>query len=71
MRRIKGVRKDFHKLVMKATQDYYGYTTNKNVMEYIEGKKVNLTEEEKSDVWKIRNNIGDKIYTENLLLKCV
>ena len=68
MKRIKGVRKTTHKLLVKATQDYYLKGTNHNVIKYLEGDNINLSEEEKSDAWAIKTNLEDKIYIDNLLL---
>jgi hypothetical protein len=68
MKRIKGIRKTIHKLAMKAVADYYGGLTNQNVLRSVEGDRVELTNEEKSDVWAIKTNMLDKTYTDNLLL---
>ena len=66
-KRIKGVRREFHKLAMKAVQDYYFHGTNLNVLKAVEGENVNLTDEEKSDVWAIKQNLSDKTYCNSLL----
>ena len=52
---------------MKAVADYYGGHTNQNVLRSIEGDNVSLTEEEKSDLWAIKVNMGDKTYCDSLL----
>lgn len=70
MKRVKGVRKTIHKLLVKATSDYYGNETNKNVMQYICGENIELSETEKADARKIKNNLLDSIYTKNLLSEC-
>ena len=67
MKRIKGVTRKFHKLAMKATSDYYFNGTNLNVLKAVESEKVSLTDEEKSDVWAIKTNLGDEIYTNSLI----
>lgn len=67
MKRVKGVKKKFHKLAMKAVADYYGYGTNLNVLKAIEGERVELTGEEKSDVFAIRANLADKVYCESFI----
>ena len=66
MKRISGVRKTIHNLIMKAVKDYYFNSVNHNVAKYLMGNKINLSEEEKSDAWAIKTNLEDKIYTDNL-----
>lgn len=62
MKRIKGVLRKFYKLAMKVVADYYFKGTNLNVLRAIEGERVALTDEEKSDVWAIRQNMEDSVY---------
>ena len=69
MKRIKGVRKATHKLIILAVKDYYT-EHNWNVVKYINGEKIEITETEKADARKIKNNLLDNIYTENLLSEC-
>lgn len=69
MKRIKGVRKNTHKLIIKAVADYYFNGTNLKVSKYLEGEKIILTDEEKSDVWAIRVNLEDELYRSNLILQ--
>lgn len=66
MKRIKGVRKATHKLVMKAVSDYYFFETNHNVAKYLFGEKVELDDQEKHDVFCIRANLEDIVYVQNL-----
>ena len=65
MKRIKGITRKFHKLAMKVVLDYYFTGTNLNVLKALEGEKVNLSDEEKSDLWAIKENMGDKVYVDS------
>jgi hypothetical protein len=65
VKRIKGVRKTTHRLAMKVVADYYGGSTNQKVLRSIEGERVDLNEEEKSDAWAIKQNMTDKTYTDS------
>lgn len=69
MKRIKGVRKTTHKLILSATKDYYGQYDKsiKRVASYLCGEKIDLSLEELSDTRKIRNNLLDEIYCKNLI----
>ena len=66
MKRVKGARRKFHKLAMKVVLDYYFNSTNLNVLKALEGEKVELNDEEKSDLWAIRQNIEDLTYRQSL-----
>lgn len=66
MKRIKGYNKIKHKLVIKAVEDYFNDKANINIVHFIEGDKVNLTDEEKSDAWAIQQNLLDKEYVADL-----
>ena len=66
MKRISGVRKTTHKLLLKATRDYFNGQFNPNIIKHIVGEKVMLTEEEKSDAWAIKTNIEDLVYRNSL-----
>jgi hypothetical protein len=66
MKRIKGVRKTTHKLIMKATQDYYMRDTNLNVAKYLFGERIELDNQQKHDVFCIRANLTDQIYLKEL-----
>lgn len=65
MKRVKGITRKFHKLAMKVVADYYGQKTNLNVLKAAEGEKLELSDEEKSDVWAIRQNISDETYVNS------
>lgn len=67
MKRIKGITRKFHKLAMKAVYDYYFNKTNLNVLKAVEGEKVSLTAEEKSDAWACKMNLGDETYRQHLV----
>ena len=67
MKRISGIRKTKHKLVLKAVKDYYFNSVNHKVAQSIMGEKVELNEQEKSDVWAIKTNLEDLVYCQNLL----
>ena len=68
MKRIKGVKRAKHNLAVKAVRDYYGSydPSSPKIVEFLVGKKVSLNELEKSDAWKIQQNMGDEIYMSNL-----
>lgn len=67
---------DNQKLIAYATFDYYGTGLKKseipgvrNVALFIMKRKRGLpqmTEEQKSDIWAIKNNLRDKLYINNL-----
>jgi hypothetical protein len=63
MKRIKGITKKYHKLAMKVVADYYGGKTNLKVLRVLEKERVELTDEEKSDLWAIKENMKDIVYT--------
>lgn len=74
MRRLPIKKTNKQKIIIEATFDYFGKEmTNeekksaKQIALYIMGRKrgVNLTEEEKSDMWAIRENLGDKVYVDS------
>ena len=65
MKRIKGVTRKFHKLAMKVVSDYYFNGTNLKVLSALEGERVALNDEEKSDLFAIRANLADETYVKN------
>ena len=69
MKRIKGVRKTTHKLILSAVKDYYGQYDEsiKKVASYIFGERIELNEEEKHDAWAIKTNLLDETYCNNLV----
>lgn len=61
-------------LIIRATEDFCGNdgSTNKNKVQaalWIMGRKarVELTEEEKTIVWYVQNNIGDSVYCQSFM----
>jgi len=63
---------DKQKLIIAAVYDYFGIGSKvraNQIAIYIMRRKrgVSLTEEEKSDVWAIRENLNDKTYISGLL----
>ena len=73
MRRLPKNKSDRHKLIITACQDYYGRGQNQKranqIALYLMGRKkgVELTEQEKSDMWAIKTNLEDETYTTALL----
>jgi hypothetical protein len=65
MKRIKGVRKTTHKLLVKVVGDYFGGTADPEIIKSILGFKTNLTEEQKSDKWCIQQNLTDNTYLKS------
>jgi hypothetical protein len=63
---------DKQKLIINAVYDYFGKSQNEKravqIALFIMGRKrgVELTKEELSDVWAIKENLNDKTYTETL-----
>lgn len=66
IKRIKGVRKSSHNLVLKVAKDYYNSKLNTDIVKFIFGEKISLTNEEKSDIFKIKCNLEDKVYVGSL-----
>lgn len=61
-----------HQLIIKAVKDYYGAsperTSATRVALYIMGRKARLeklTDEEKIDVFVIKTNLSDKVYSSS------
>ena len=72
MRTLPKHKSDKQKLIIAATYDYFGIGSKvraNQVALFLMGRKrgVNLTDEEKSDVWAIRENLNDKTYISGLL----
>ena len=65
MKRISGIRKIKHKLLVRVVRDYFGQSTNYNIIKSLLGFKIDLTEREKSDKWAIEQNLLDKTYLES------
>lgn len=65
MKREKGVQKKYHKLIVQVVNDYYGDSPHHKVIKSILGFNFDLSEEEKSDVWAIKQNMTDKTYMES------
>jgi hypothetical protein len=64
------------KRIFSATRDYYNVADNpkqtkrtNQIAFHITGRKrlKDLTEEEKSDIWAIRQNMGDSVYMDRLV----
>lgn len=71
MRTLPKNKSENHKLIISAVYDYYGVGKTKRANQvalYIMGRKrgVELSEEEKSDMWAIKENLKDKTYTDQL-----
>ena len=72
MRTLPKNKSDKQKLIIAAVYDYFGIGSKvraNQVALFLMGRKrgVNLTDEEKSDVWAIRENLNDTIYVKGLL----
>lgn len=69
MKRVKGIKRATHKLVSSAVRDYFGQydLSQEKITMAVEGLKVDLTQEQKSDVWAIKTNLEDLIYKNELL----
>ncbi len=76
MRNLPNKRNPKQNLIISAVYDYFGNgitAEEKNSVKYIAlylmGRKkgFQLTEEQKSDMWAIRENLGDKVYSESFL----
>ena len=72
MRTLPKNKSDKQKLIIAAVYDYFGIGSKvraNQIAIYIMRRKrgVSLTEEEKSDVWAIRENLNDAIYVKGLL----
>lgn len=65
MKRISGVRKTTHKLLVKVVGDYFGGTANPEIVKSILGFKTDLTEEQKADKWCIQQNLTDNLYLQS------
>ena len=65
---------DKQRLIIACCQDYFGKGQNSirsnQIALWIMGKRsgINLTDEEKSDMWAIKENLEDLKYTVNLCL---
>ncbi len=75
-RRLPIKRSNRQKLIIKAVDDFFGEGISqkegrlkKDIALWLMGRKkgVSLTEEQKEAVWYIKNNLGNKTYTQNLL----
>lgn len=75
MRKLPSKRSLKQNRILSAVYDYYGseMTTKEKqqanqIAIYLMGRKrgVNLSEEQKSDMWVIKKNLGDKVYCEAL-----
>ena len=61
------------KRIFSATKDYYGtgvatdVSINKIAMHITGRKLMNLTEELKSDIFAIKNNMQDSVYMESFI----
>jgi hypothetical protein len=67
MKRIKGIRKTAHKLLVKVVGDYFGGTADPEIVKSILGFKTDLTEEQKADKWCIQQNLTDTTYANSFL----
>lgn len=73
MRTLPKNKSDKQKIIIEACHDYYGKGQNEKranqVALYLMGRKrdVELTEEEMSDLWKIKENLKDEIYLKSLV----
>lgn len=72
MRRLPVNKSPKHTLIIRAVYDYFGVGIDKTranqIAIYLMGRKkgVDLTDEEKSDAWSIKQNLVDKFYLEGL-----
>ena len=58
-----------NEIIKEAIRDFYGiYSPNaKSLMKYcIKTKKPQLTDEQKDDLWYIKQNLKDKTYRESI-----
>jgi len=76
MRKLPLKMTDAQKLIFWATVDFYGDgLTTKEIPEirqlaiYLMGRRkgIKLTDQQKDDMWYIRENLKDKVYIESLL----
>jgi hypothetical protein len=68
MKRISGIRKTTHKLLVKVVGDYFGGTADPEIIKSILGFKTELTEEQKADKWCIQQNLNDETYLTSFSL---
>lgn len=77
MRRLPRNKTSKHKLIIKATDDFFGSgclpenkRLKKDVCLWLMNRKkgVKLNDEQRDAVWHIRTNIADPTYRESLLL---
>ncbi|MCX6723162.1 MAG: hypothetical protein NT094_03835 [Candidatus Staskawiczbacteria bacterium] len=76
MRQLPAQPNNRQKLIIKAVADYYGHgiaqqekSGSKVIALFLMGRKARLQpmfEEQKKDMWAIKTNLGDKIYTNSL-----
>ena len=67
MKRIKGVRKSTHKLLVRVVGDYFGGAADPEIVKSILGFNNDLTGEQKADKWCIEQNLTDETYCNSFL----
>jgi len=75
MRHLPNNKSPKQNIIINACFDYYGTETTaeetksaKKIALWVMGRKkgISLTEEEKSALWAIKNNLADRVYAEGL-----